>query len=149
MNFSCDAWEVQAPLELDRQFIGVAPPRSQVSATGVVMNNYGPGRALTTGAISLALVNCCQVSVNDSMFSSKGPKQMLQLDQTTIVALGRFPALLKATYATVPDHWTHWRPRSWDGIPSERLSAIEQICHVRDIEVDGYHARFCRTLNED
>ena len=39
-------------------------------------------------------------------------------------------------------------PPSWEGVPSEEFTAIEQLCHVRDIEVDGYHRRFHRALNE-
>ena len=35
----------------------------------------------------------------------------------------------------------NWKPASWDGIPGEKFSAIEQICHLRDIERDGYHNR--------
>jgi hypothetical protein len=33
-------------------------------------------------------------------------------------------------------------------VPSEALTAIEQLCHVRDIEIDGYQERFRRTLRE-
>jgi hypothetical protein len=33
-------------------------------------------------------------------------------------------------------------------VPSEPLTAIEQVCHVRDIEIDGYHRRFHRALDE-
>jgi hypothetical protein len=33
-------------------------------------------------------------------------------------------------------------------VPSEPFTAIEQICHVRDIEIDGYHVRFQRILHE-
>jgi hypothetical protein len=43
----------------------------------------------------------------------------------------------------------HWTPDSWEGVPSEQFTAIEQVCHVRDIEIEGYHLRFTRTLNED
>jgi hypothetical protein len=42
-----------------------------------------------------------------------------------------------------------WAPASWEGAPSETFTAIEQICHVRDIEVDGYQRRFRRLLDED
>ena len=73
---------------------------------------------------------------------------MSRIDRTTLAALENFPGLLEAAYASVPIEGKHWRPESWDGIPSERLTAIEQICHVLDIEVDGYHARFHRTLTE-
>jgi len=41
-----------------------------------------------------------------------------------------------------------WKPESWEGIPGERFSAIEQICHLRDIEVEGYHFRIEAMLNE-
>ena len=33
-------------------------------------------------------------------------------------------------------------------MPSEPFTAIEQVCHVRDIEVEGYHVRIRRTLHE-
>ena len=34
-------------------------------------------------------------------------------------------------------------------MPSEAFTAIEQVCHVRDIEIEGYQVRFRRTLDED
>ena len=64
-------------------------------------------------------------------------------------ALASFPDQLAAHFAAVPEARRHWAPASWDGVPSERLTAIEQLCHVRDIEIEGYHIRFRRTLNED
>ncbi|HSE75610.1 MAG TPA: DinB family protein [Dongiaceae bacterium] len=42
-----------------------------------------------------------------------------------------------------------WVPPSWEGIPGERFTALEQACHLRDIEVEGYHVRFGRTLREN
>jgi hypothetical protein len=71
------------------------------------------------------------------------------MNPTTLAALVNFPDLLEANFAVVPIGLVHWRPDSWEGIPSERLTAIEQICHVRDIEIDGYHVRFRRTLTEE
>lgn len=41
----------------------------------------------------------------------------------------------------------NWKPKSWDGIPGEKFSAIEQICHLRDIERDGYHKRIETVLH--
>lgn len=70
------------------------------------------------------------------------------IDNTTLAALATFPELLKAHYAAVPASYGHWTPSTWDGIPSERFTAIEQICHVRDVEIDGYHVRFQRCLSE-
>lgn len=66
----------------------------------------------------------------------------------TLQALAAFPSQLEAHYAAIPAAFRHWVPPSWDGIPSEQLTAIEQVCHVRDIEVLGYHVRFRRTLAE-
>jgi DinB superfamily len=66
----------------------------------------------------------------------------------TIDALEAFPRQLEAHYAAVPAEFKNWAPPSWEGVPSEPLTAIEQVCHVRDIEIDGYHVRFNRTLNE-
>jgi hypothetical protein len=43
----------------------------------------------------------------------------------------------------------NWKPQSWEGIPSETFSAIEQICHLRDIEIDGYQIRFQRMVDEN
>jgi hypothetical protein len=59
-----------------------------------------------------------------------------------------FPYRLAANYALIPQTHRHWAPPSWDGVPSEPLTAIEQLCHVRDIEIDGYHRRFHRALAE-
>ena len=70
------------------------------------------------------------------------------MNPITLAALEAFPDQLEAHYAAFPAAFTHWAPASWDGVPSEPLTAIEQICHVRDIEVDGYHLRFERTLAE-
>jgi hypothetical protein len=70
------------------------------------------------------------------------------MNPVTLAALQAFPKQLQAHYAAFPAEFKHWAPSSWQGVPSEPLTAIEQICHVRDIEIDGYHVRFQRTLNE-
>jgi hypothetical protein len=70
------------------------------------------------------------------------------LDLATLDALAAFPARLEAHFAAIPEAYRHWAPPSWDGVPSEPFTAIEQLCHVRDIETDGYHVRFRRTLDE-
>jgi hypothetical protein len=66
----------------------------------------------------------------------------------TLAALESFPGELEKHYAAFPREFVHWAPASWEGVPSEPFTAIEQICHVRDIEIEGYHQRFTRTLNE-
>lgn len=70
------------------------------------------------------------------------------MNAITLSALADFPELLEAHYAAIPAEFKHWAPPSWEGVPSEPLTAIEQICHVRDVEIDGYHVRFRRILDE-
>ena len=67
----------------------------------------------------------------------------------TLAALEAFPAELEKHYVAFPREFVHWSPPSWEGVPSEPFTAIEQVCHVRDIEIEGYHQRFSRTLNEE
>ena len=66
----------------------------------------------------------------------------------TLQALAAFPAQLETLYALIPKRHANWTPASWAGIPSESFTPIEQICHIRDIESDGYALRFQRTLSE-
>lgn len=66
----------------------------------------------------------------------------------TLAALEAFPAELEKHYAAFPRDYVHWAPESWEGVPSEAFTAIEQVCHVRDIEIEGYQQRFARTLGE-
>jgi DinB superfamily len=72
-----------------------------------------------------------------------------KIDNITLNALAGFPQQLEAHYDAIPAEFKHWAPPSWEGAPSEQFTAIEQVCHVRDIEVDGYHVRFHRTLQEE
>lgn len=67
---------------------------------------------------------------------------------STFEALAAFPAQLEKHYAAFPRDFVNWAPPSWEGVPSEAFTAIEQVCHVRDIEIDGYQLRFRRTLEE-
>jgi hypothetical protein len=67
----------------------------------------------------------------------------------TVAALASFPQLLEDQIRAVPAGYLDWRPPSWDGIPSEPFTALQQLCHVRDIEIEGYHVRLRRMLDED
>lgn len=71
------------------------------------------------------------------------------MTDTTLQALAAFPPQLEMHYAAIPAGLERWRPSSWEGIPSERFTAIEQLLHIRDIEIFGYHVRFERTLREE
>ena len=66
----------------------------------------------------------------------------------TLTCLAAFPDQLEAHFAAFPPEFRHWAPPSWDGVPSEALTALEQVCHVRDIETLGYQVRIRRTLTE-
>ena len=66
----------------------------------------------------------------------------------TLRALADFPDQLEAHFAAFAPEFVRWSPPSWDGVPSEPLTALEQLCHVRDIEIDGYQVRIRRTLAE-
>jgi hypothetical protein len=71
------------------------------------------------------------------------------MNPVTLAALEKFPRELEQHYAAFPADRIHWAPPSWDGVPSEPFTAIEQICHVRDIEIEGYQVRIQRTLTEE
>ena len=62
---------------------------------------------------------------------------------------GRRARRIRARLPEVPGRALRWRPESWDAIPGEMFSAQEQACHLRDIEVEGYHQRFDRLLREE
>jgi hypothetical protein len=68
--------------------------------------------------------------------------------EVTISTMRSFPDQLEQFFEAVPKEYLHWAPASWEGMPSETLTAIEQICHVRDIEIEGYQVRFRRMLEE-
>jgi hypothetical protein len=70
------------------------------------------------------------------------------MNSFTLDTMAQYPRQLEAHYAAIPVEYRHWAPPSWDGIPSEHFTPIEQVCHVRDVEIDGYHVRFQRCLSE-
>jgi DinB superfamily len=72
----------------------------------------------------------------------------MSVDTMTFSALAAFPMRLEHYFGAIPRNRWNWSPSSWEGIPSESLTAISQICHVRDVEIDGYHVRFRRLLEE-
>jgi hypothetical protein len=65
-----------------------------------------------------------------------------------LLALSSFPRQLEELFEVIPRSHIQWAPDSWEGIPSETLTALEQLCHVRDIEIDGYQVRIRRLLEE-
>ena len=73
----------------------------------------------------------------------------MALPGATLAGLAAMPDRLEAAFRLVPEDRRAWTPASWEGIPGERLSPLGQVCHVRDIELEGYQVRFDRMLRED
>jgi DinB superfamily len=42
-----------------------------------------------------------------------------------------------------------WTPPDWEAAPAERFSALATVCHLRDIEREGYHVRLRRVVEEE
>jgi hypothetical protein len=70
------------------------------------------------------------------------------LPATLLNELEEMPRQLERALRQLPADRLAWRPGSWGGCPSETFSALEQVCHLRDIERDGYHVRIRRMLDE-
>jgi len=66
-----------------------------------------------------------------------------------IDSLEETPRRFEAMLRQVPVEYLAWEPDTWDAIPGERYAALGQACHVRDIEIDGYHVRVRRMLEEE
>ncbi len=64
-------------------------------------------------------------------------------------SLARTPDELEALVAAFPAGGLRWTPPDWAECPSETFSAIGHVCHMRDIERDGYHVRLDRTMREE
>ena len=72
------------------------------------------------------------------------PISELILDELA-AAPAEFDRLL---HAVPPSLWD-FKPADWGGCPGETFSLREQLCHLRDLEIEGYQRRFQRTRAED
>jgi hypothetical protein len=63
-------------------------------------------------------------------------------------SLFRMPQQFELLYRLMPREALRWAPESWDGIPGEAFCVADQACHLRDIEIEGYHVRIRRLLAE-
>lgn len=72
----------------------------------------------------------------------------MPLPSNLLNELADMPGQLEQALRLVPSDRRGWRPEAWGGCPSETFSALEQVCHLRDIERDGYHVRIQRMLEE-
>jgi DinB family protein len=65
-----------------------------------------------------------------------------------IADLSTMPDDLSRLIRQIPSDRFRWKPEVWDGSPGETFSALEHVCHLRDIEGDGYRVRIRRLLDE-
>jgi hypothetical protein len=73
----------------------------------------------------------------------------MSLPVEVLTQLDAMPDQLEKCWRQFPARLAGWEPSSWDGFPAEHFSPLGQICHLRDIETDGYLVRFRRVLEED
>jgi hypothetical protein len=64
-------------------------------------------------------------------------------DTETLQILARMPAMISELLSGVPPESIRVR------LSPEEFSVVENICHLRDIEVEGYTVRIRRLLEED
>jgi hypothetical protein len=62
--------------------------------------------------------------------------------------LAATPDLLEGMLLDFPPERLRWSPPDWVAAPAERFTALATICHLRDIERDGYHVRLRRVVSE-
>jgi hypothetical protein len=62
--------------------------------------------------------------------------------------LAVMPDLVAKLVKQFPREKRNWKPASWEGVPGEKFSVLGHVCHLRDIEVQGYQSRFLRAIKE-
>lgn len=72
----------------------------------------------------------------------------MALPSELLSELEDMPDQLERALRLLPGDLLGWKPASWGGSPAENFSAIGHVCHLRDIERDGYHVRIQRMLDE-
>ena len=73
----------------------------------------------------------------------------MALDPGLLSSLRALPDQVEALLRLVPAARLDWTPASWEAVPGESFSVRGQVCHLRDIEVEGYHLRIRRMLEEE
>jgi hypothetical protein len=118
--------------------------RSVLSHTG--------GAAITPNRSGMVILHCLNASAvyRDRLDDGWHNARMIssQTLTVTLAALEKFPGELEQHFSAFEPRFAHWAPPSWEGVPSEPFTAIEQLCHVRDIEIEGYQTRIRRMLQE-
>lgn len=72
----------------------------------------------------------------------------MPLPASFLNGLADAPRRIEDAFGAIPrSHWT-WKPEDWGGSPGEPFAPVEHACHLRDIEIDGYHVRIQRLRDE-
>ena len=110
-----------------------ARPRPRSAASAATTNSPRPLVPGTSSCRGMLLVGGPPVGVSPSLLSE----------------LDRMPAELERLVRDVPAEHLRWLPPDSGGAPGETFSALGHVCHLRDIEADGYHVRVRRMLEEE
>src|SRR5688572_9442054 len=62
--------------------------------------------------------------------------------------LSMTPVRIEALFRMVRPEHVRFRPEDWTAVPGEMFSPAEQACHLRDLEIEGYHVRIRRMSTE-
>lgn len=73
----------------------------------------------------------------------------MNLSPLILADLESAPAEFARLLAAAPAKGWDFKPASWLECPGEHFSLRENLCHLRDIEVEGYQRRFARTRAEE
>lgn len=72
----------------------------------------------------------------------------MSISALVLAGLREAPAEFGEFLQLVPPVAWDWEPADWGGCPGETFSLREHICHLRDIETEGYQLRLRRTRDE-
>jgi len=72
----------------------------------------------------------------------------MSLSPLIVADLEQAPEAFARLLAALPPAAWDFKPASWVECPGEHFSIRENLCHLRDLEVEGYQRRFARTRAE-
>lgn len=72
----------------------------------------------------------------------------MSLSPLILADLEGAPAAFARLLEVLPAKTWDFKPGSWLECPGEHFSIRENLCHLRDLEVEGYQRRFARTRAE-
>jgi hypothetical protein len=72
----------------------------------------------------------------------------MPLPTSFLTGLADAPCRIEEAFLAIPQDRRTWRPGDWGGSPGEPFAPVEHACHLRDIEIEGYHVRIQRLRDE-